>query len=106
MTLVSLADASKADVLDEAQFQLGAAADQIEWIVALGKAIAADAMTGGGKNVKPLLGLLHFLSDTSLNNARSEECEFEKALAELKGRQVAPQNDRDEIRGASSGVQP
>lgn len=78
----------------EAEFQLLAAADQLNWLTALSSAIQLDHTHGRGKYAAHLAQLADFLSDTGFSGVYSAIDEF-KQLSEC-----APQNTDMPNRGA------
>jgi DNA-binding XRE family transcriptional regulator len=78
----------------EAEFQLLAAVDQLNWLTALASAIQLDHTHGRGRYAEHLAQLAAFLSDTGFSGAYSALAEF-KQLSES-----APQNAEQPNRGA------
>lgn len=62
----------------EAEFQLQAATDQLNWLTALTSAIQLDHTHGRGKAAKYLAELAAFLSDTGFSG-------IETAIGQFKG---------------------
>ena len=75
----------------EAEFQLLAAKDQLEWITALAVAIHLDYEHGGGRHARSLAGLARYLEDTGFAGVDSAIDEMKK-LGES-----APRNGPSEI---------
>ena len=65
----------------EAEFQLQAAADQLNWLAALASAIQLDHTHGRGKYAAHLAELAGYLSDTDFSSVHSSIDEF-KQLSE------------------------
>lgn len=62
----------------EAEFQLLAAADQLNWLTALASAIQLDHTHGRGNAAKYLAELASFLSDTGFSGVESAIEEFKR----------------------------
>lgn len=78
----------------EAEFQLLAAKDQLEWITALAGAIHLDYEHDGGRHARSLAALAKFLEDTGFAG-------IDSAIDEMgKLGKSAPQNDEPLNRGA------
>lgn len=80
----------------EAEFQLLAATDMLNWLTALSSAIQIDHVHNRGKFAKYLAELAGFLSDTGFSGVESATEEFKKL------QQSAPQNDQAPNRGAAT----
>ncbi|TDV54611.1 hypothetical protein EC919_104350 [Pseudomonas graminis] len=84
----------------EAEFQLQAAADQLNWLAALASAIQLDHTHGQGKYAAHLAALAGYLSDTDFSGVHSSIDEFNQ-LSES-----APQNPDMPNRGAHAAGAP
>jgi hypothetical protein len=51
---------------DEAEFQLTAAKEQLEWFAAIARAIVLDVEHGGGRDTRTLAQLANYLDDTGM----------------------------------------
>lgn len=80
----------------EAEFQLQASLDQLNWLTALSSAIQLDHTHGRGKYAEHLAQVAAYLSDTGFAGVHSAISEF-KELSES-----APQNAETTNRGAHS----
>lgn len=81
----------------EAEFQLQAATDQLNWLTALASAIQLDHTYGRGKAAKYLAELAAFLSDTGFSG-------IETAIEQFKGlHESAPQASDQTSRDSSVG---
>ena len=78
----------------EAEFQLQASLDQLNWLTALSSAIQLDHTHGRGKYAEHLAQVAAYLSDTGFAGVHSAISEF-KELSES-----APQNAEVANRGA------
>lgn len=86
----------------EAEFQLLAAKDQLEWLSALAGAIQLDHLHGGGRSASALAELAKYLSDTGFAGVYSAIDQF-KQLGDEK---PATQNASNEIVSQPAEVQP
>lgn len=77
---------------EEAEFQLTAARDQLEWFGAIARAIVRDVQHGGSQDVAILAQLAKFLDETGLSSVEHAINQF-KAIAV----DSAPQNANSEI---------
>lgn len=83
------------ELAEEAEFQLEAAKNHLEWMTAIARAIARDIAFGGG-DVKVLSELAKYLDDTGITSVDSAISNF-KQLAEADS---APRNPDVPNRGA------
>jgi hypothetical protein len=86
-------------VAAEAEFQLMACKDQMEWLEALVSAVQLDHEHGGGRCGRALASLGKYLGDTGFAGVDSAISEF-RAIADQK---PAPQNASHPNRGARGG---
>lgn len=85
---------SMQEVAADAEFQLIAAADQLNWLAALVGAVQLDHIHGGGMRAAHLAQMAQHLGDTGFCGVRSAINEFEQLS------KSAPQNDDIPNRGA------
>ncbi|AOE63768.1 hypothetical protein QZH45_04755 [Pseudomonas corrugata] len=90
------------ELAQEAEFQLLAAKDQLEWLSALASAIQLDHLHGDGRSASALAELAKYLSDTGFAGVYSAIEQF-KQLGEEK---PATQNTNNKIVSHSVEVQP
>lgn len=83
------------ELAEEAEFQLEAAKNHLEWMTAIARAIARDIAYGGG-DIKVLSELAKYLDDTGITSVDSAISNF-KQLAKAES---APQNADQQSRGA------
>lgn len=83
-----------AEIAAEAEFQLEAAKQRLDWVLALASAIDLDLEHGRGKRSRDLAALATYLGDTGFADLADTIEEFRK-IAEL-----APQNADLPVRGA------
>lgn len=66
------------DVATEAEFQLSAAKDQLDWLAAIARAIVRDVEHAGGQDVMTLAQLAKYLDETGIASV-------EMAIDQFKG---------------------
>jgi hypothetical protein len=88
------------DVAQEAEFQLMAAKDLLEWQHAIINAVHLDHLHGGGQGAATLVEVAKHFSDTGFGGVYSAIDQF-RAHGES-----APQNARSEIVARNSEVHP
>ncbi|MDI3399636.1 hypothetical protein QLG12_15590 [Pseudomonas sp. V88_4] len=87
---------------DEAEFQLTVARENLEWLCALGRAVAHDMKHAKGRDTERLLGLINFLDDTNFSGVDDAIDVFKAASAE-----AATQNaNAENVSRTSAEVQP
>lgn len=89
------------EAAQEAEFQLLAAKDLLEWQCALSSAIHLDHLHNGGKSAGTLAELAKYFSDTGFGGVYSAIDQF-KQLGDSKS---APQDDRVDTARESGGDQ-
>lgn len=76
------------DLANEAEFQLIVARENLQWVSALARAIARDAIDGGGRDAESLLALVGYLDDTGYSGIDQAINQFKSVSVK-----VATQND-------------
>lgn len=90
------------DLSNEAEFQLIVARENLQWLCALGRAVALDMKHSKGRDTERLLGLISYLDDTNFSG-------IDDAIDRFKatGTDVATQNaNAENVSRTSAEVQP
>ena len=85
------------ELADEAEFQMLAAKDQLDWFAAIARAISRDVEHNAGRDVVILAQLANYLGDTGSPGTDSAINLF----GQIARGESAPQNDHGSNRGAA-----
>ena len=85
---------------EEAEFQLLAAKDQLNWFAALASAIAIDHCHGGSKHVQALGELASYLADSGFSSVDIAIDDFRRLKVAQSEPQIVDRMERGTTRGA------